>query len=259
MQLCTLDSRTTTSVLPSATIVTTVDGLSGSARCRGPLIHCCRAPSSVDYRTRSRRCHSEACGNSGSLCCGSQLASPRMWAGTSPPTRTRYLPCTGAFSAFGFRYHSGHNIQFAHLLQHISTVCGIAVLAIWFAGWYRRTLPVAAVEEEFTALEDYPGGDYGGGCWASGLSHRRSATGGSRASHQADLFRGDGVCGDDDGGVPRTVDLCPGAHREQPNTATRVDHDDHVFQARRIAIDDLALHLPTITVSEWRKPPHPGS
>jgi hypothetical protein len=42
----------------------------------------------------------------------------------------------------------GHSMQFAHLLQHISTVGGMVVLAIWFAGWYRKTPPVAAVQEE---------------------------------------------------------------------------------------------------------------
>src|SRR5450432_3949211 len=36
---------------------------------------------------------------------------------------------------------SGHSIQFAHLLQHISTIGGIAVLAVWFIAWYRRTTP----------------------------------------------------------------------------------------------------------------------
>jgi hypothetical protein len=44
----------------------------------------------------------------------------------------------------------GHNIQFAHLLQHISTIGGIAVLGFWFTGWYRRTPPVSALAEEFS-------------------------------------------------------------------------------------------------------------
>jgi hypothetical protein len=42
----------------------------------------------------------------------------------------------------------GYSMLFAHLLQHISTVAGIAVLAIWFAGWYRLTPPITAVGEE---------------------------------------------------------------------------------------------------------------
>ena len=35
-----------------------------------------------------------------------------------------------------------HSMQISKLLQHISTVLGIVVLAIWFAAWYRRTTPV---------------------------------------------------------------------------------------------------------------------
>ena len=44
----------------------------------------------------------------------------------------------------------GHSIQFGHLLQHISTVGGIAVLGMWVAGWYRRTPPVVRMEEKFS-------------------------------------------------------------------------------------------------------------
>jgi uncharacterized protein DUF4184 len=45
----------------------------------------------------------------------------------------------------------GHTIQFAHLLQHVSTIGGIAALMVWFAAWYRRTSPAATSKEEFSA------------------------------------------------------------------------------------------------------------
>jgi Domain of unknown function (DUF4184) len=44
----------------------------------------------------------------------------------------------------------GHSIQFAHLLQHISTIGGFLVLAIWFGVWYRRTPPVTVLNEELS-------------------------------------------------------------------------------------------------------------
>ncbi len=34
-----------------------------------------------------------------------------------------------------------HSISVARLLQHLSTVGGIAILAVWLAAWYRRTPP----------------------------------------------------------------------------------------------------------------------
>jgi uncharacterized protein DUF4184 len=44
----------------------------------------------------------------------------------------------------------GHTINFAHLLQHISTVGGMVVLAVWFVAWYRRTSPAPASGDEFS-------------------------------------------------------------------------------------------------------------
>ena len=44
----------------------------------------------------------------------------------------------------------GHTINFAHLLQHISTVGGMVVLAVWFVAWYRRTSPAAPSGDEFS-------------------------------------------------------------------------------------------------------------
>jgi hypothetical protein len=35
-----------------------------------------------------------------------------------------------------------HPMQVTKLLQHISTVLGMVVLAVWFAAWYNRTPPV---------------------------------------------------------------------------------------------------------------------
>jgi hypothetical protein len=35
----------------------------------------------------------------------------------------------------------GNSINFAHLLQHISTIGGLLVLTGWFVTWYRRTPP----------------------------------------------------------------------------------------------------------------------
>ena len=39
-----------------------------------------------------------------------------------------------------------HSITVAHLLQHISTVGGIAALGAWFLAWYRRTPPATPTQ-----------------------------------------------------------------------------------------------------------------
>lgn len=41
-----------------------------------------------------------------------------------------------------------HSISLAHLLQHISTVAGLAILAVWLAAWYRRTAPADQPQSE---------------------------------------------------------------------------------------------------------------
>ena len=44
----------------------------------------------------------------------------------------------------------GHTINFAHLLQHISTIGGMVTLAVWFVSWYHRTPPVPSSTDEFS-------------------------------------------------------------------------------------------------------------
>lgn len=41
-----------------------------------------------------------------------------------------------------------HSISVAHLLQHLSTIGGMAALGIWFAAWYYRTAPVEQTQSE---------------------------------------------------------------------------------------------------------------
>jgi Domain of unknown function (DUF4184) len=41
-----------------------------------------------------------------------------------------------------------HSISVARLLQHLSTIGGMAVLAVWLAHWYRRTLPAQPTHAE---------------------------------------------------------------------------------------------------------------
>lgn len=41
-----------------------------------------------------------------------------------------------------------HTISVAHLLQHLSTIGGLAVLAVWLADWYRRTPRAPQLEAE---------------------------------------------------------------------------------------------------------------
>ncbi len=41
-----------------------------------------------------------------------------------------------------------HSISVARLLQHLSTVGGLVVLAVWLADWYRRTPPVEQIHAE---------------------------------------------------------------------------------------------------------------
>jgi hypothetical protein len=36
---------------------------------------------------------------------------------------------------------SGYTVSLAHLLQHVSTIGGMAILCIWFLAWYSRTPP----------------------------------------------------------------------------------------------------------------------
>jgi hypothetical protein len=40
-----------------------------------------------------------------------------------------------------------HPTQVCRIVQHTSTVVGLAILCVWFAGWYRRTPPVAPPAE----------------------------------------------------------------------------------------------------------------
>lgn len=45
----------------------------------------------------------------------------------------------------------GNSINFAHLLQHISTIGGLLVLTGWFVTWYRRTPPALASGDEVSS------------------------------------------------------------------------------------------------------------
>lgn len=67
---------------------------------------------------------------------------------------------THSYSELGMRWNllrtvialpMGHTITFAHLLQHISTIGGMVVLAAWFVAWYRRTSSAPASADEFSA------------------------------------------------------------------------------------------------------------
>lgn len=40
-----------------------------------------------------------------------------------------------------------HSIQVCRIVQHASTIVGFVILAVWFAGWYRRTPPAAPQTE----------------------------------------------------------------------------------------------------------------
>lgn len=83
-----------------------------------------------------------------------------LWICVGIGTHVGWDQFTHGYSEFATRWELlrgvvplplGHTIQFAHLLQHISTIGGMLVLAWWFVAWYRRTPPALGSEVEFSA------------------------------------------------------------------------------------------------------------
>jgi Domain of unknown function (DUF4184) len=88
-----------------------------------------------------------------------QFASIVFWICVGIATHLSWDQFTHSYSDLALRWDAlrmvvplplGHSIQFAHLLQHVSTVGGIAVLAAWFTAWYRRTVPAAKGDDQFS-------------------------------------------------------------------------------------------------------------
>ena len=88
-----------------------------------------------------------------------QLALIMLWVCVGIATHIGWDQFTHSYSKLGLRWNllrtvialpMGHTITFAHLLQHISTIGGMVVLAAWFVAWYRRTSSAPASADEFS-------------------------------------------------------------------------------------------------------------